>query len=75
MLDRSLPVVHSDDVCRALAEPDSSVRVLMLTAGAEIDDRVAGLALARPAGTRFGPVNAVPCGSPGRWLPRLASSA
>jgi DNA-binding response OmpR family regulator len=45
VLDRDLPVVHGDDVCRALAEGDTSVRVLMLTAAAEIDDRVAGLAL------------------------------
>jgi DNA-binding response OmpR family regulator len=45
VLDRDLPVVHGDEVCRALAEGDASVRVLMLTAAAEIDDRVAGLAL------------------------------
>jgi DNA-binding response OmpR family regulator len=45
VLDRDLPVVHGDDVCRALAEGATSVRVLMLTAAAEIDDRVAGLAL------------------------------
>jgi DNA-binding response OmpR family regulator len=45
VLDRDLPVVHGDEVCRALAEGDWSVRVLMLTAAAEIDDRVAGLAL------------------------------
>jgi DNA-binding response OmpR family regulator len=45
VLDRDLPVVHGDEVCRALVEGDWSVRVLMLTAAAEIDDRVAGLAL------------------------------
>jgi DNA-binding response OmpR family regulator len=45
VLDRDLPVVHGDDVCRALAARDSTVRVLMLTAASEIDDRVAGLAL------------------------------
>jgi DNA-binding response OmpR family regulator len=45
VLDRDLPVVHGDEVCRVLAERDSCVRVLMLTAAAEIDDRVAGLAL------------------------------
>jgi DNA-binding response OmpR family regulator len=45
VLDRDLPVVHGDEVCRALAAQDSSVRVLMLTAAADIDDRVAGLAL------------------------------
>jgi DNA-binding response OmpR family regulator len=37
--------VHGDQVCRALVEGDWSVRVLMLTAAGEIDDRVAGLAL------------------------------
>jgi DNA-binding response OmpR family regulator len=45
VLDRDLPVVHGDDVCRALVGGDTSARVLMLTAAAEIDDRVAGLAL------------------------------
>ncbi|ROT31474.1 response regulator transcription factor [Micromonospora sp. HM5-17] len=45
VLDRHLPVVHGDDVCRVLVARDSSVRVLMLTAAAEIDDRVTGLAL------------------------------
>jgi len=45
VLDRDLPVVHGDDVCRALAERESPARVLMLTAAAEVDDRVAGLAL------------------------------
>jgi DNA-binding response OmpR family regulator len=45
VLDRDLPVVHGDEVCRTLTESDSSARVLMLTAAAEIDDRVAGLAL------------------------------
>jgi DNA-binding response OmpR family regulator len=47
VLDRDLPVVHGDEVCRALAETESPTRarVLMLTAAAEIDDRVTGLAL------------------------------
>jgi DNA-binding response OmpR family regulator len=45
VLDRDLPVVHGDDVCRALVESDSVARVLMLTAATDIDDRVAGLAL------------------------------
>jgi DNA-binding response OmpR family regulator len=45
ILDRDLPVVHGDEVCRAVAKGDSSARVLMLTAAAEIDDRVAGLVL------------------------------
>ncbi len=45
VLDRDLPGVHGDDVCRALAERDGTTRVLMLTAAAGIDDRVTGLAL------------------------------
>jgi DNA-binding response OmpR family regulator len=45
VLDRDLPVVHGDVVCRTLAASGSPVRVLMLTAAAEIDDRVTGLAL------------------------------
>jgi DNA-binding response OmpR family regulator len=45
VLDRDLPVVHGDDVCRAVVEADSCLCVLMLTAATEIDDRVTGLAL------------------------------
>jgi DNA-binding response OmpR family regulator len=45
VLDRDLPVVHGDDVCRAVVAGESPVRVLMLTASADIDDRVAGLSL------------------------------
>jgi DNA-binding response OmpR family regulator len=45
VLDRDLPVVHGDDVCRQLAERGGETRVLMLTAAAGIDDRVTGLTL------------------------------
>ncbi|GAA4521395.1 MULTISPECIES: response regulator transcription factor [Nonomuraea] len=45
ILDRDLPLVHGDDVCRHLVESDSTARVLMLTAAGEIDDRVTGLSL------------------------------
>jgi DNA-binding response OmpR family regulator len=45
VLDRNLPVVHGDQVCQAIVESDSPVRVLMLTAAGEVDERVAGLAL------------------------------
>jgi DNA-binding response OmpR family regulator len=45
VLDRDLPVVPGDEVCRSLVADASATRVLMLTAAAEIDDRVAGLAL------------------------------
>jgi DNA-binding response OmpR family regulator len=45
VLDRDLPVVHGDEVCRALAGRQSSARVLMLTAASAVDDRVEGLVL------------------------------
>jgi DNA-binding response OmpR family regulator len=45
VLDRDLPGVHGDDVCRALLADGSPARVLMLTASAAVDDRVAGLTL------------------------------
>jgi DNA-binding response OmpR family regulator len=45
VLDRDLPVVHGDDVCRTLVADGASVRVLMLTAAADLDDRVTGLTL------------------------------
>jgi DNA-binding response OmpR family regulator len=45
VLDRDLPLVHGDDVCRQLVESGSSTRVLMLTASAAVTDRVAGLGL------------------------------
>lgn len=44
VLDRDLPVVHGDEVCRRLAE-DGSARVLLLTAAGSLGDRVAGLEL------------------------------
>jgi DNA-binding response OmpR family regulator len=43
VLDRDLPVVHGDRVCRALAGSDP--RILMLTAAAAVEDRVDGLEL------------------------------
>ncbi|WP_129842033.1 response regulator transcription factor [Streptomyces sp. RFCAC02] len=45
VLDRDLPVVHGDDVCRRLVATGGTARVLMLTAAAEVTDRVAGLGL------------------------------
>jgi DNA-binding response OmpR family regulator len=45
VLDRDLPRVHGDDVCRRLAEEQAGVRVLMLTAASSVEDRVAGLGL------------------------------
>jgi DNA-binding response OmpR family regulator len=43
VLDRDLPVVHGDQVCRALA--GSGPRILMLTAAGQVEDRVGGLEL------------------------------
>jgi DNA-binding response OmpR family regulator len=43
VLDRDLPVVHGDQVCRRLA--GGHARILMLTAAAAVDDRVDGLEL------------------------------
>ncbi len=45
VLDRDLPGVHGDDVCRRLATDRPDTRVLMLTAAASLDDLVAGLGL------------------------------
>jgi DNA-binding response OmpR family regulator len=45
VLDRDLPVVHGDDVCRAVVETDRQTRVLMLTAASAVRERVAGLAI------------------------------
>ncbi|MEU4570876.1 response regulator transcription factor [Nonomuraea sp. ATR24] len=45
ILDRDLPLVHGDDVCRELVASESTARVLMLTAAGEIGDRVTGLSL------------------------------
>jgi DNA-binding response OmpR family regulator len=45
ILDRDLPVVHGDDVCRLVVGSESLVRVLMLTAAGDVRARVAGLSL------------------------------
>jgi DNA-binding response OmpR family regulator len=45
VLDRDLPAVHGDLVCRRLIERHSETRVLMLTASSTISDRVEGLDL------------------------------
>jgi DNA-binding response OmpR family regulator len=44
VLDRDLPAVHGDQVCRTLAA-EGSARILMLTAASGVDDRVDGLEL------------------------------
>jgi DNA-binding response OmpR family regulator len=43
VLDRDLPVVHGDEVCRSLSGGDA--RILMLTASVTVDDRVDGLSI------------------------------
>jgi DNA-binding response OmpR family regulator len=45
VLDRDIPVVHGDQVCRELAQESHAARVLMLTASSQIDDRVSGFEL------------------------------
>lgn len=45
VLDRDLPKLNGDDVCRALIARGSRSRVLMLTAAGTIANRVDGLAL------------------------------
>lgn len=45
LLDRDLPGIHGDDVCRALAADPESPAILMLTAAGSLDDRVGGLEL------------------------------
>ncbi|WP_123025140.1 response regulator transcription factor [Mycolicibacterium stellerae] len=45
VLDRDLPQVSGDDVCRTLTESDGMARILMLTAATTVVDRVAGLGL------------------------------
>ncbi|WP_426514222.1 response regulator transcription factor [Dactylosporangium sp. McL0621] len=45
VLDRDLPGVHGDDVCRTLVARESPSRVLMLTASGTVAQRVEGLGL------------------------------
>lgn len=45
VLDRDLPRVHGDVVCRRLAASEAPPRILMLTASGELEERVAGLNL------------------------------
>jgi len=45
VLDRDLPLVHGDDVCRELAAEQPATKVLMLTAARSTDALVEGLAL------------------------------
>jgi DNA-binding response OmpR family regulator len=44
VLDRDLPAIHGDDVCRSLAA-DGQAAILMLTAAGRVEDRVDGLGM------------------------------
>ena len=45
VLDRDLPVVHGDTICRIITDSDDPAMVLMLTAADAPADRVSGLSL------------------------------
>ncbi|QKG21001.1 response regulator transcription factor [Actinomadura verrucosospora] len=45
VLDRDLPRVHGDDVCKQLVSQRYPARIIMLTAAGELDDRVEGLSI------------------------------
>jgi DNA-binding response OmpR family regulator len=45
VLDRDLPVVHGDEVCRSLVADGYPSAVLMLTAAGTLEDRVGGLGI------------------------------
>lgn len=45
VLDRDLPGVHGDVICRDLAQSGARTRILMLTAATSVSERVAGLSL------------------------------
>jgi DNA-binding response OmpR family regulator len=45
VLDRDLPVLHGDEVCRSLVTSGAESRILMLTAAGSVAARVEGLSL------------------------------
>jgi DNA-binding response OmpR family regulator len=45
VLDRDLPGISGDEVCRAVVDSGAHTRILMLTAAAAVRERVAGLRL------------------------------
>jgi CheY-like chemotaxis protein len=77
VLDRDLPGLHGDDVCRAIVAEGAESRVLMLTAAGAVEDRVIGLGLgaddylAKPSG-RWAVV--LVWGSPRRWSTGISRS-
>lgn len=45
VLDRGLPMVHGDEICRKLVAERPETRILLLTASSAVSDRVSGLEL------------------------------
>jgi DNA-binding response OmpR family regulator len=45
VLDRDLPLVHGDEVCRQMVAREVAPRVLMLTASGTVEQRVEGLSI------------------------------
>jgi DNA-binding response OmpR family regulator len=45
VLDRQLPLLHGDDVCRSVREERPETGILMLTASGELEDVIEGLAI------------------------------
>jgi DNA-binding response OmpR family regulator len=45
VLDRDLPGIHGDDVCREVVARGTATKILMLTAAGDLVDRVGGLTL------------------------------
>jgi DNA-binding response OmpR family regulator len=45
VLDRDLPGIHGDDICRRLVDSGSPTRILMLTASAGVRDLVEGFSM------------------------------
>ncbi|BAF53509.1 hypothetical protein cgR_0541 [Corynebacterium glutamicum R] len=45
VLDRDLPGIHGDDICRWVVDTHPATRVIMLTASGALDDRLAGFDL------------------------------
>jgi len=52
VLDRDLPGMHGDTICRMITERENPAMVLMLTASGTPAQRVSGLSLGARAGTR-----------------------
>src|SRR6202007_2639776 len=45
VLDRDLPGIHGDTLCRMITEADQGAMVLMLTAAGSPDERISGLGI------------------------------